>query len=209
MKNLSVFYEWIAKFYDLLDVFYFCNESTSPRKALEELVPEGEMHIADICIGTAVNSIRIAKKHPAAHIVGVDRSKEMLRMARKKLNKEGISNIKLYYGSADNIKIEENVFDIAVLSLVLHECTEVQARNILKEAYRILKADGKLLIMEWEEPRKLFRRVMFGIIRRMEPKEFENFLKMDMKEYMRKNGFEIIKMKHCDYSRVLECRKVG
>ena len=83
---MQVFYKIISKGYDLLDVIYFRNFKKSPRKAVLDRIYENEK-ILDLCTGTATNAITIAKKKTNAKIVGIDLSKNMLKVAQNKIRK--------------------------------------------------------------------------------------------------------------------------
>ncbi len=195
MEN-SLFYEGMSKIYDLLDVIYFKNNDANPRKALYDYINQQDRKILDICTGTAANAIVVANLKRDAEIIGIDISKEMLNIAAKKVKKNGIENIKLYQ------------MDTVLISLVLHEIPEELAEKILLEAKRVLKPKGRLLVIEWEEPQNLLKRILFYLIRKLEPKGFEQFLKIDSKGYFEKYGLQILEIKHCDYTKVINLKKV-
>lgn len=85
MKTMLL-YKAIAGFYDLLDIINFRNFEKSPRKAVLEFI-DSQDKVLDLCTGTATNAIRIAGQRPRAKIVGIDISKDMLRVAREKVKK--------------------------------------------------------------------------------------------------------------------------
>lgn len=92
--------------------------------------------------------------------------------------------------------------------MVLHEIEEELAESILREARRILKKNGRLIITEWEESDSLTKRLLFAPIKVLEPKSFKQFLKKDIPVWLGKLGFEVIDIKNCDYTKVLECKKI-
>lgn len=49
----------------------------------------------------------------------------------------------------------------------------------------------------------------FAIIRMIEPRGFEAFLRMDMRAYFASRGFAVASETHCDYSRVLALTPVS
>ena len=177
----SLFYEGMSKIYDLLDVIYFKNNDANPRKALYDYINQQDRKILDICTGTAANAIAVANLKRDAEIIGIDISKEMLNIAAKKVKKNGIDNIKLYQMDATDTKFKSKTFDTVLISLVLHEIPEELAEKILLEAKRVLKPEGRLLVIEWEEPQNLLKRILFYLIRKLEPKGFEQFLKIETK----------------------------
>lgn len=201
-----VIYKALSKIYDLLDVIYFRNNKHNPRSILIDYINQNDDMILDICTGTASNAISIANRKKDTRIIGIDISKEMLQIAKKKIQKHGLNNINLYKMNATQTSFKDNTFNVIVISLVLHELPEELANNMLLEAKRILKPDGKLLVLEWEEPQSILKKILFYPIRKLEPKGFEQFLRLDMNSYFERVGFIISEMKHCDYTKVLNLK---
>ena len=198
----NLFYKLIAGVYDLLDVIYFRNYDKSPRKAVIEAISKNDK-ILDLCTGTATNAINISKVNPTAEIIGVDLSKNMFQVAKAKIEKADIKNIKLYEMDATEMSFVPESFDKILLSLILHEMDEELRSKIINEAKRVLKKDGKIIITEWERSTKLSRRLRFLPIHLLEPKPYREFLKKDLYSYFAKHGLKIEKYTHCDYTKVL------
>ncbi|MBQ4522253.1 MAG: class I SAM-dependent methyltransferase [Lachnospiraceae bacterium] len=198
----NLFYKMIAGVYDLLDVIYFRNYEKSPRKAVLESI-SGNEKILDLCTGTATNAIRIAKEKPNTKIIGVDLSKNMLKVASNKVKKQGIRNVKFYPMDATKLKFKQNTFDKILLSLVLHELEEDLAGQMIVEAKRVLKDEGEIIITEWEPSRQKRKRLLFMPIHYLEPKSYREFIKKDLYSYFKKYGLEIKKYEHCDYTKVI------
>lgn len=201
------YYKLMAGFYDLLDVIYFCNYKNSPRKKVLEAIKDQDT-ILDLCTGTATNAIQISQVKPNTKIVGIDLSKDMLRIADDKLKKSNIKNVKLYYMDATHMKFNDKYFDKIIISLVLHELEDTLAEQILKEARRVLKNDGEIIVTEWETSNITWRKIVFFPIHILEPKTYRAFIKKDLYAYFKKFGLEIIEVSHCDYSKVLRVKKV-
>ncbi len=206
MNNL-VLYKVISKFYDLLDVIYFKNDARNPRKALSAYINQTDARILDICTGTATNAIEIAKHYKTSRIIGIDISREMLQIAKKKVKQVKLNNVRLYKMNASDTKFKDSTFDVIVISLVLHEIPLDVAGEILLEARRILKPEGRLLVMDWEEPKSSVQKMLFYPVRKLEPKGFEEFLNLDLPDYFQQFGLEVAEIKHCDYTKVLSIRK--
>ena len=199
-------YSAISKVYDLLEVLYFRKKERSPREAMIKHIPEGKVKVLDICTGTATNNILIAEKRKEAQLYGIDISKEMLKIADKKILKKNINNIKNYIMDATNIKFERETFDIVIVSLVLHEIDDKLASNILNEAKRVLKPNGRILVLEWEKPNTLLKNIIFLPILLLEPKGFKEFIQKDFNKYFSEKDLEIEDIEQCDYSRVFIIR---
>ena len=205
-KKSKLFYKMMASFYDLLDVIYFRDYMNSPRKAVFEAIDRKD-NVLDLCTGTATNAIRIAKGKPETKIVGIDISKDMLDVAREKLQRHHIKNIELYSMDATKTNFKNKSFDKILISLVLHELDESLANQILKESVRVLKDDGEIIVTEWEPSKIFWRKILFLPIHILEPKTYRVFLKKNLHNFFEQFGLEIIEEIHCNYSKVLKLKK--
>ena len=207
VMNSKLFYKVMSGFYDLLDVIYFRKYETSPRKVVFDTIGKKD-NVLDLCTGTATNAIAIAKKNPNAKIVGVDLSKDMLVVAREKVNKENLANVRLYRMDATQMNFKDESFDKVLLSLVLHEPDEELAKKIIKETMRVMKPDGELVVTEWERSDNFIKKMLFIPIEILEPKPYKTFVTKDHKKYFKEFGLEQVECKHCDYSKVMRLKKI-
>lgn len=205
--NLDFFYQRIAKVYDLLDIIYFRNYETSPRKAVLESIDERD-RILDLCTGTATGAVAIAEAGKEVKIAGVDASANMLKAAKSKVKKRGIKNLKLYQMDATQLTFRSKSFDKVLMSLVLHEMDEELAAKIIREAKRVLKDDGEIIITEWEPSRQLSKKIRFAPIHFLEPESYNDFIKKDLYAYFEEFDLKIQEYKHCDYTKVVILRKI-
>ena len=202
----KLFYKAMSEFYDLIDIVYFRDYENSPRKVVLESIGNEE-RVLDLCTGTATNALKIAKSKPLSEIIGIDLSKDMLKIAQGKVKRSKVQNIKLYHMDATNMRFQDKFFDKILLSLVLHEVEENLAEKILTEAKRVLKDDGEIIVTEWEKSRKFSRRALFLPIDILEPKPFKSFIEKDLYRYFERYGLKVVSEVHCDYSRVLKLKR--
>lgn len=202
----KLFYKAMSGFYDLIDIVYFRDYENSPRKAVFESIGNTEK-VLDLCTGTATNALKIAELKPLSEVIGIDLSKDMLKIAQGKAERSKVPNIKLYHMDATNMRFHDKFFDKILLSLVLHEVEEDLAEKILAEAKRVLKDDGEIIVTEWEKSRKLFCRAVFLPIEFLEPKPFKSFIEKDLYRYFERYGLKVVSEVHCDYSRVLKLKR--
>ena len=177
----NLLYKLLSNVYDLLDVIYFRNEDKNPRTAINDYI-HSEDAVLDICTGTASNAIRIAKQNKNAEIVGIDMSANMIKLAEKKVAKEKVS-VSLFEMDATDLKFKDEYFDIVIISLVLHEISPNIAEKIILESKRVLKPEGKIIVMEWELPKMKWQKLLFMPIHLLEPKPYKSFIRLDMKQY--------------------------
>jgi ubiquinone/menaquinone biosynthesis C-methylase UbiE len=103
--------------------------------------PQPGMAVLDVGCGTAGHLARYAEGDAA--VVGVDRSRAMLRRAAARLGGRVIE------GDALRLPLGAGRFDLAVVSMVLHELTAADRRTLLAEARRVTRPGGALLIIDY------------------------------------------------------------
>jgi len=164
-------YKWLydhihSKYYNLLIKFCFLpfgGEKKFRKKLLEGVEFGSKEKILDMCCGTGGTTFLIAEKtDDSCEIIGVDLSKGQLNNAKKK-NQYPI--VLLKEGNVTNTKFIEGFFDKVIISFALHEMKRGERLDVLKEAKRVLKDNGKLTILEIDEPdsklQKLFNYFWF------------------------------------------------
>lgn len=112
--------------------------------------------ILDIGTGTGSIPVKIALRNKHLQITGIDLSSSMLDIAREKSIKNGVSHqIEFVRVNANSIPYEDNYFDMVISHVTLHHIPDPVP--ILKEAFRVLKPEGGLLIRDLKRPKsKLF-----------------------------------------------------
>lgn len=204
-------YTFLSLEYDLLDVIWFGEKGINPRNVIQKIIPDEECRILDMCCGTLSNGLFIAKSKPKCKIYGIDRSKDMLREAKRKIRKNKLHNVKVKTADATASGLKENSFDYIVIGLVLHECSPELRTGILNEAHRLLKKDGKLIVLEWEKESSMLRKIKYAPLYALETlimNDFKEFYNCDKTVYFRKNGFEMKSATHCNYSSVMVLGKI-
>ena len=89
-------------------------------------------------------TIEIAKR--AKKVEAVDLSPEMLKKAQRKAEKAGVKNIQFLQSDGKSLQLEGSSVDLILLVAVYHEVGESEV--VLKEFGRVLKPEGKLVIVE-------------------------------------------------------------
>lgn len=79
--------------------------------------------------------------------IGIDRSREMLAVARANLEGAGLANCTVRLGDMYGINAEEGTFDLVTVHLVLHYAD--QPGRAIAEAARVLAPGGRLLIVDF------------------------------------------------------------
>ena len=117
--------------------------------------------ILDLATGTSDIAINLSQIKNCK-IIGVDISNDMLLKAQKKIDKKNLSEIiSLETGDAQNLKFNDNKFDIVTIDYGIRNFEQLEAG--LKESYRVLKDDGLLIILETSVPSNKFLKFLYNI----------------------------------------------
>ncbi len=102
----------------------------------------------DIGCGNGRHLLHMAKKCKLT--VGIDKSFEMIKICKEKIEKERLKNVLLICSDACNLPFKSNFFDFAIFIATLHNIKgRLNRIKALKEMKRVLKKDGKALISVW------------------------------------------------------------
>lgn len=103
--------------------------------------------IADVGAGQGFFTVRLAKAvGDSGRVYAVDISQQALRSLRTRIDQEGLRNVQVVEGVADDPKLPDNTLDAALIVNAYHEMTEHQA--MLAHLRKALKPTGRLIIVE-------------------------------------------------------------
>ena len=129
------------------------------RKAIQELRNENPRQILDVATGTADMAIIACHLLKPEKVIGIDISEPMLELGRKKIDKEGLTSfIQLQCGDGETINFADNSFDAVMVAFGVRNFENLDKG--LQEMLRVLKPDGKLVVLEFSRPRiRIFRKL--------------------------------------------------
>lgn len=110
--------------------------------AVRELNIKPRSMVLDLCCGTGDFSRIISKFYPGAHVIGLDFSEKMLKIAKNK-NPKNVFMI----GDCTNLPFEPNEFDYITAGFGLRNIQDRQ--KAISEAYRVLDCGGKFLHLDF------------------------------------------------------------
>jgi ubiquinone/menaquinone biosynthesis C-methylase UbiE len=171
MKKETLFWDVRARFY------WFLEDFIPYRKLIEDVVQKLEIkpnqYILDAGCGIGVLEKSIANKNiPGLKIEAIDFSESMLRRAKSKLKDSQTSLIKFSLVNLNEpLPYQDKLFDAIISINVIYLLPNLSFT--LKEFYRVLKREGKLIL---STPRPDF-----------------NGFKLYFSDIMQKRGFQKIK----------------
>ncbi|MBW2199884.1 MAG: methyltransferase domain-containing protein [Deltaproteobacteria bacterium] len=109
-------------------------------------INEGEA-VLDIGCGAGVDTLMAATiAGPTGEAVGIDLTAEMLQRAEANLALTDLKNVTFKKASGEKLPFEDNHFDVVISNGVINLIPDKAAT--LKEALRVLKPDGRLMIAD-------------------------------------------------------------
>ena len=123
----------------------------TPEHLVRELYLKPGDRVADIGCGSGAYTIALAEEVGATgQVYAVDIHREMLHTLLGTLDKRSIMNVEALWANAeDHVPIDGYSLDAVVLSNVLFQFGNIN--SVLEHVSKILKPDGQLLIVEWND----------------------------------------------------------
>jgi demethylmenaquinone methyltransferase/2-methoxy-6-polyprenyl-1,4-benzoquinol methylase len=145
-NNISARYDFLNHFLSLgIDHLW-------RRKAVKQLSSLKPQIVLDIATGTGDFAIAAMKLKPK-EIIGLDISSGMLEVGRVKMKKKKLDDvIKMHLGDSEQIPFEDNHFDAITVGFGVRNFENLEKG--LSEMLRVLKPNGKAVILEFSKPKK-------------------------------------------------------
>lgn len=160
-KQVAEMFDNIAGNYDFLNHFLSMGIDKIWRKrALKELEQIQPKKLLDVATGTGDFALALLKLNPD-EIIGVDISREMLKKGVEKVKQKGANKITLQYGDSENLSFEDNSFDGVTVSFGVRNFENL--KKGLKEIHRVIKPQGKAVILEFSKPKSFPFKQVFNL----------------------------------------------
>ena len=186
----------MAKIYD--PIFYLPLKSIRIA-VMDELLKYKEKVILDLCCGTG-NQLNLLSKHGFRNLHCLDISDSMLEIAKR-----SNSSIKIYNEDAIKTSFDDASFDVVIISFAIHEKDRNTQQALINEAYRIIKKDGFMLVVDYVFDNKTtkFGRIIISIIERIAGGEhYINF-----KSYIQNKG--LLSLIKKDKFKLMKCNRTS
>ena len=162
---LKEFYQKIYGRYDLVNrIFTFGQDRNWRKKAVEECLGNAPRQVLDICTGTGDLVLELAEVNGNIQFTGYDFSAEMLEKAKEKASAAG-KNIDFIEGNVAEMPFDDNRFDTAGITFGIRNLVyeNSNAEKHLAEVHRVLRMNGRLVVLESSKPDSRIWRFFNGI----------------------------------------------
>jgi ArsR family transcriptional regulator len=105
------------------------------------------LEVADLGSGEGLLSELLARR--CRRVIAVDNSEKMVAYGARKARANGLDNLEFRLGDLHDPPLEDASVDLVILSQALHHATDPE--RALRNAWRILRPGGQLLILDLRE----------------------------------------------------------
>ncbi len=185
------YYDLTKRAFNFLAPFY--NVMTLPLVRVRDQVAEfanadKASTILDVATGTGQQAFAFAKL--GCDVTAIDLTQAMLDIARKNA-RNGL--VKFEIADATQLQFETNSFDITCVSFALHDMPLMIREKVLKEMMRVTKANGVIVIADYDLPSNTIGRVLiYHLVSLYECKYYKEFIATDLESLLRKIGVEAV-----------------
>src|SRR3989339_1929022 len=124
---------------------------SNPEQNVAQLGLREGMRVADFGAGTGAYSLA-ASKHVGhtGHVYAIEVQKDLVKKLESEIKESMVKNVECIWGNIEKIhgtKVADHSMDAVIVANVLFQADD--KLGLLDEVRRILKKDGKVLLVEW------------------------------------------------------------
>lgn len=160
--QVTQMFDTISNEYDGLNRVISFGIDVKWRKKVVKLVAETQPeNILDIATGTGDLAINLTSTN-AKEIIGLDISDGMLEVGRKKVASKNLSDtISMVIGDSEDLPFDNNTFDAITVAFGVRNFENLEKG--LSEILRVLKPNGRFVILETSVPTNPLYKFGYGI----------------------------------------------
>lgn len=159
--QVAQMFDNISEKYDFLNHFLSMGIDVGWRKKVVKIIGKKNPNsILDIATGTGDLAIMLSDLN-VAEIIGLDLSEGMLAVGKEKVKAKNLSQvITMIQGDSENLPFEDNRFDAITVAFGVRNFENL--KKGLSEILRVLKPQGKLVILEFSKPESFVMKHLYG-----------------------------------------------
>jgi len=159
--QVAQMFDNISEKYDFLNHFLSMGIDVSWRKKVVKIIgKQNPDSILDIATGTGDLAIMMSELN-AKKIIGLDLSEGMLAVGKEKVTAKKLDNlINMIQGDSENLPFNDNYFDAITVAFGVRNFENLDKG--LSEILRVLKPNGKLVVLEFSKPQGFIMKPLYG-----------------------------------------------
>jgi ubiquinone/menaquinone biosynthesis C-methylase UbiE len=172
------------------DIWGRMTESRARDRAIELAQIEDGKNILEVAVGTGLAFYEIVKRNPHGHNVGIDLSAGMLEKAKDRMKNLAGANFSLAIGTAFKLPAQAESVDLLVNNYMFDLITYADMDRVLAEFRRVLKAAGKLILVNMTNGETLGSK-LYDFIYRLSPKTMGGCRGVRLADRVKQHGFAV------------------
>ncbi len=146
--------------------------------------------VLEVAAGTCICGRAFASL--VKQVTCLDMTAAMLAVGKEEARKQGFWNIDFVEGDAENLPFSEEGFDLVISRLAFHHFPD--PRRCFSEMARVLKTNGKLIVIDMEAAEEALRNTEDEIETLRDPSHVRNLSKEEFAEMFREKQLTITAM---------------
>ncbi len=185
LRDLSYQYQWLYDGISRVTALAVGGESRFRQLALQGLSIAQDSKVLDLCCGSGQTTQFLVQR--SRHVTGLDASPFSIKRA-----KQSVPQADYVEAFAEKIPLSNEVFDLVHTSAAMHEMEAQQLRQILQEAYRVLKPNGYFAMVDFHSPTNpIFVPGLAVFFWLFETETAWQFIKTDVAALLTEIGFQV------------------
>jgi len=179
----------------IYDIFGIVMEAKARARALELSGIKNGESVLEVAVGTGLNFREILRRNPNGWNEGIDISHKMLKRAQKRAIRTGILNYNLQLGDSRALPFADSTFDLLINQYMFDILPVTEYDRIVSEFRRVLKPDGRLILVNTTLPEKIRDRTLQWIFS-VYPEAFSKCRGVLAEPYLEKFNFRDIQREY-------------
>ena len=187
-EDTSHKYSRIAKLYDL---FEWPIETILFKKLRKEALSYAYGHVLEVGVGTGKN---LPYYNKDVDLTAIDFSPGMLEIAKSKKTEAYLKVLNLYEMDIQDLKFKDDTFDTVISTFVF--CTVPDPIAGLKEVYRVLKPEGKVIFLEHMKSKYLVLNIFLYFMNIVSTRVLGTSMIRETQKNIEQAGFTIVSVEN-------------